>query len=100
MAKSSKDFVLKPGRLWPDAPSGNPMEIEVFGATGEYKSGKTLLGLSIAPGVHPECHQFVGQPRTLYLDFEKSGGSSAAARLRYGTVLWYGCMGLGNMALR
>lgn len=53
------------------------MEIEVFGATGEFATGKTILGLSIAPGVHPEGHPFAGQPRTLYLDLEKSGTSYA-----------------------
>jgi hypothetical protein len=51
------------------------MRIDAWGATGEYKSGKTILGLSIAPGVHPEGHPFAGQPRTLYLDFEKSGAT-------------------------
>jgi hypothetical protein len=53
------------------------MEIEVFGATGEFSSGKTIIGLSIAPGVHPEGHEFAGKPRTLYLDFEKSGTTYA-----------------------
>jgi hypothetical protein len=51
------------------------MEIEVFGATGEFSTGKTILGLSIAPGAHPPGHPFAGQPRTLYLDLEKSGTS-------------------------
>jgi hypothetical protein len=51
------------------------MEIEVFGATGEFATGKTILGLSIAPGVHPEGHPFAGKPRTLYLDLEKSGAT-------------------------
>lgn len=78
MAKQ-RDFILPPGRLWPNTPSGKPMEIEVFGATGEFSSGKTILGLSIAPGPHPEGHQFAGQPRTLYLDFEKSGATYAGA---------------------
>jgi len=35
----------------------------------------TILGLSIAPGAHPINHAFAGQPRTLYLDLEKSGTS-------------------------
>lgn len=74
MIAAKRDYELKPGRLWPDTPSGNALEIEVFGATGEFKSGKTILGLSIAPGRHPEGHEFAGKPRTLYLDFEKSGG--------------------------
>ena len=75
MTRRKRTYELPPGRLWPDTPSGNPLEIEVFGATGEYKSGKTLLGLSIAPGVHPEGHDFAGQPRTLLFDFEKSAGT-------------------------
>lgn len=68
-------YELPSGRLWPNTPSGAELAIEVFGATGDYKAGKTLLGLSIAPGVHPEGHEFAGKPRTLYLDFEKSGGT-------------------------
>lgn len=75
MAPRKKGFELPAGRLWPNTPSGNPLAIEVFGATGEYKSGKTLLGLSIAPGVHPAGHPFAGKPRTLLLDFEKSAGT-------------------------
>ena len=65
--------------LWPNTPSGAPVAIEAFGATGAYQSGKTLLGLSIAPGPHPEGHAFAGKPRTLYLDFEKSGGTYTGA---------------------
>lgn len=68
-------YLIPQGRLWPNTPSGAPLSIEVFGATGAYKSGKTLLGLSIAPGVHPGGHPFEGKARTLYLDFEKSGGT-------------------------
>jgi len=73
MAKQK--YELPPGLIWPNTPSGAPQKIEVFGATGAYKSGKTLLGLSIAPGAHPEGHPFAGKARTLYLDFEKSGGT-------------------------
>lgn len=76
------EIAIPPGRLWPNTPSGAAIDIEVFGATGEYKSGKTLLGLSIAPGIHPEGHKFAGQPRTLYLDFEKSGGTYAGTGCR------------------
>lgn len=76
-AKRKTEIVIPPGRLWPDTPFGSPMEIEVFGATGEFSTGKTILGLSIAPGVHPQGHEFAGQPRTLYLDLEKSGTSYA-----------------------
>lgn len=60
--------------LWPNAPSGALVKIDVFGACGEYKSGKTLLGLSIAPGKHANG-PFAGQARTLILDFEKSAGT-------------------------
>jgi len=75
MGKAQKPIELPSGRLWPNTPSGAPLAIEVFGATGEYMSGKTLLGLSIAPGSHPEGHPFAGKPRTLLLDFEKSAGT-------------------------
>lgn len=75
--KTETEIVIPPGRLWPDTPWGQPMSIEVFGATGEFATGKTILGLSIAPGVHPPGHAFEGQPRTLYLDLEKSGASYA-----------------------
>ena len=75
MGKAKPKYELPPGRLWPNTPSGAPLAIEVFGATGPYASGKTLLGLSIAPGNHPEGHAFAGKARTLYLDFEKSGGT-------------------------
>lgn len=75
MARTKLSYELPPGRLWPNTPSGAPLSIEVFGATGDYASGKTLLGLSIAPGSHPEGHAFSGKARTLYLDFEKSGGT-------------------------
>ncbi len=78
--RKKRTYELPPGRLWPNTPSGNPLEIEVFGATGEYASGKTLLGLSIAPGVHPKGHDFAGQPRMLLLDFEKSAGAYGGAK--------------------
>lgn len=71
----TKNYEVPAGRLWPNMSSGAPVSLEVFGATGEYKSGKTLLGLSLAPGAHPNGHKFAGEPRTLYLDFEKSGGT-------------------------
>lgn len=41
-----------------------PKPIPIIGATGEYESGKTILGLTICPG-----------PKTLYYDFEQSGAS-------------------------
>ena len=75
VAEQEKPVEAAARPLWPNTPSGAELRIEVFGATGEYKSGKTLLGLSIAPGVHPEGHRFAGQARTLLLDFEKSGGT-------------------------
>jgi hypothetical protein len=73
--KRKADIELPDGRLWPNSPSGSPVQIEVFGATGDYKSGKTILGLSLAPGVHPAGHPFEGKPRTLILDCEKSAGT-------------------------
>lgn len=75
--KAGNEIVIEPGQLWPKTPWGSQMQIEVFGATGEFATGKTILGASIAPGVHPEGHPFAGQPRTLYLDLEKSGTSYA-----------------------
>jgi hypothetical protein len=75
VSRTKAEVVVPTGKLWPRTPSGASFNIEVFGATGEYQSGKTLLGLSIAPGVHPAGHPFAGQPRTLYLDHEKSGGT-------------------------
>lgn len=76
MAKHEKtEVVMEPGQIWPRTPWGSQMQVEVFGATGEFATGKTILGLSIAPGVHPEGHPFAGKPRTLYLDLEKSGAT-------------------------
>lgn len=75
MCAKQAEYMLLPGRLWPNTPSGAAIEIEVFGATGEFQSGKSLLGLSIAPGKHPAGHAFEGQPRTLYCDLEKSGAT-------------------------
>jgi hypothetical protein len=83
-------IALLPGRLWPNTPSGAPIEIEIFGATGEHWSGKTVLGLSIAPGVHPEGHPYAGKPRTLVLDYEKSSGTyggTGAQRIDVPTVM-------------
>lgn len=49
-----------PGQpLWP-----NNQQIEVIGLTGDYASGKTLFGLTIAPG-----------PQTIVYDTEKSSGT-------------------------
>ena len=66
-------FKLEAGSIYPKTPYGNTIQIAVFGVTGEWKAGKSILGLSIAPGVHPSAHPFAGKPRTLYFDFEKSG---------------------------
>jgi len=71
MAK--KKPVVPPGQLWPNMPiSGSPVVIAVIGATGEYRSGKTIFGLQIAPGAHPAGHKFAGKPRTRVYDVEKS----------------------------
>ena len=51
------------------------MQCDVVGLTGAKWSGKTIFSLSIAPGKQPEGHPFAGGDRTLYFDFEKSGGS-------------------------
>lgn len=75
MGRKRVDFVLPPGRLWPNAPSGTAVAIEVIGLTGEYQSGKTIFAGSVAPGTHPEGHAHAGKPRTLLLDFEKSGAT-------------------------
>jgi hypothetical protein len=69
-ASKSAKAAVKPS-TGSDQPLG--IKCEVVGTTGPHWSGKTIFGLSLAPGVHPEGHQFAGQPRTLYLDFEKSG---------------------------
>jgi hypothetical protein len=79
MAKQKVEIVIPAGQLWPLTPFGTQMQIEVFGATGEFSTGKTILGLSIAPGAHPAGHAFAGKPRTLYLDLEKSGTSYGGA---------------------
>ena len=71
MAK--KKPIVPPGGLWPNMPiSNSPVVIAVIGGTGEYRSGKTLFGLQIAPGLHPEGHKFAGKPRTRVYDVEKS----------------------------
>lgn len=71
MAK--KKPIVPPGGLWPNMPiSDSPVVIAVIGGTGEYRSGKTLFGLQIAPGLHPEGHKFAGKPRTRVYDVEKS----------------------------
>lgn len=61
--------------LWPCTPHGNQIHIRIMGATGETKSGKTLLGANIAPDVHPPGHPYVGQPCTVCYDVEKSTSS-------------------------
>jgi hypothetical protein len=51
-----------PAPLW-------PQPIEIIGVTGEFASGKTLFGITIAPG-----------PRTKVYDTEKSSGSYTAIK--------------------
>ena len=58
--------------LWGVTPNGTEINIPVLGICGEFSSGKTLFGLTIAPGVHPEGHAFAGKNRTLVIDAEKS----------------------------
>ena len=84
MAKRKHQYTLESGLLWPKAPSGYEMRIEIFGATGEHNTGKTLLGHQIAPGSHPSGHPFAGQPRTTIFDLEKSSstfGGTGAERI-------------------
>jgi len=63
--KASPAFELDPTQ-----PLGFPCP--VIGFTGPKWSGKTLLSLSLAPGLHPAGHRFAGEPRTLTIDFETS----------------------------
>lgn len=58
-------------KLFPPTPSGADIRLAVIGGCGEYQSGKTLFGLTIAPGVHDDG-PYQGKSRTLCLDFEKS----------------------------
>jgi hypothetical protein len=74
-AASPQERIKPFAYLWPKTKSGTQMELPIIGATGAYQSGKTLWGLSIAPGVHPKGHPFEGQPRTLVIDFEHSSAS-------------------------
>jgi hypothetical protein len=57
----------------PGEPLGH--RCQILGVTGPKWSGKTLLGMTIAPGFHPPGHKYAGEPRTLWLDQEMSGGS-------------------------
>lgn len=81
MAKTKESLIPQPG----EPPLLIP--VPVFGATGLHWSGKTTLGLTIAPGVHPAGHAFTGQPRTYYLDCEMSGesyvGGTGAYRVNF-----------------
>lgn len=63
---------LKEYRLWPKTGWGNDVNIDTFGVSGDHASGKTTMGISIAPGKHPEGHPFAGKARTLVIDLEKS----------------------------
>ncbi len=58
-------------------PLGIP--VEIMGITGDLNSGKTILALSIAPGKFGGDSPHAGKARTLYLDFEKSGGTFGGA---------------------
>ena len=69
-----RKFELAPGELWPKTPHGVQIAIPIIGATGDFESGKTILGLSIAPGAFKDG-PFAGLPRTRYYDFEKSGST-------------------------
>ena len=71
--------VVSKTRLWPTTSWGHEVSIDVFGVTGGYGSGKTTMGISIAPGKHPEGHPFAGKARTLDIDLEKSSTNYGAA---------------------
>lgn len=77
MTLAEDGFELTEGRLWPNTPSDQVLEIEIIAVCGELSSGKTIFGLSIAPGVHPEDHKYAGMPRTAVLDLEKSSATYA-----------------------
>jgi hypothetical protein len=76
----TKLYTLVDGELWPRTPRGNRMDIEIVGGTGEYKSGKTLFGFSIAPGEFTSG-PFAGKPRTKVYDLEKSSSTYSGARV-------------------
>lgn len=61
--------------LWAKAPSGRIIDIPILGVCGEFGSGKTLFGASIAPGNHPEGHPYAGKPRTGIIDVEMSSAT-------------------------
>lgn len=51
--------------LWAKAPSGRIIDIPILGVCGEFGSGKTLFGASIAPGNHPEGYQYREEVRRI-----------------------------------
>ena len=61
--------------LWGVTPNGTVINIPTLGVCGEFGCGKTLFGLSIAPGTHAEGHPFAGKNRTLVIDAEKSSAT-------------------------
>lgn len=61
--------------LWAKAPSGRIIDIPILGVCGEFGSGKTLFGASIATGNHPEGHPFAGKSRTGIIDLEMSSAT-------------------------
>ena len=69
--------------LWAKAPSGRVIDIPIIGVCGEFGSGKTLFGASIAPGNHPEGHPFAGKPRTGIIDVEMSSATYEGSALGF-----------------
>ena len=72
MGKAKQEIVIPEGRLYPNMPSGVATKIPIFGVAGPIGCGKTLMGLHLAPGVHPIGHAFAGKPRLACFDFEMS----------------------------
>ena len=69
--------------LWAKAPSGRIIDIPILGVCGEFGSGKTLFGASIAPGNHPEGHPYAGKPRTGIIDVEMSSATYEGSALGF-----------------
>ncbi len=77
----TNNFEQKP--LWAKAPSGRVINIPILGVCGEFGSGKTLFGASIAPGNHPPNHPFAGKPRTGIIDAEMSSTTYEGSALAF-----------------
>jgi hypothetical protein len=72
--------------LWAKSPSGVEIKIPILGLCGEFESGKTLWGITIAPGKHPAGHPFEGLARTIVIDLEKSSENYAESNLGFDRI--------------